>query len=264
MKQITSRDNPLYKSIRKLADSPRERKRTRTCILDGAHLVAAYIDRIGLPNLLIVSESLHGRSQRPGEIRGLLERIPASSHLILSDALFDEIASVENPTGIMAVAEMPVLREPEKLSFAALVEAVQDPGNLGSILRSAAAAGVDVVCLSVGCADAWSPKVLRGAMGAHFVLPIRERCDLAGFAASFEGDVLATSLQAEKSLFETSLEMPLAFVIGNEGAGVSDNLLKLATRRISIPMAGGMESLNVATAAGICFFERVRQKAAGR
>lgn len=264
MKQISSRDNPLYKSIRKLAVSPRERKRTQTCILDGVHLIAAYVDRIGLPNLLVVSESLLGRSRDMREIHGLLEKFPASSQLLLADALFDELATVESPTGIMAVADMPVLREPEKQSFVAMIEVVQDPGNLGSILRSAAAAGVDLACLSVGCADAWSPKVLRGAMGAHFVLPLRERCDLADFAENFDGDVLATSLQADQSLFETSLLAPLAFVIGNEGAGISDDLLRLATRRVSIPMADGMESLNVATAAGICFFEHVRQKAASR
>jgi len=257
VKQIASRDNPLFKSLKKLASSPRERKNSRQCILDGAHLIAAYIDRIGQPERLIVSE----RSLDVPEIRALLERIPASVLLVLADTLFEELATVETPTGIMAVIDLPRLREPDELSFVALIEAVQDPGNLGSILRSAAAAGADLVCLSPACADVWSPKVLRGAMGAHFVLPVREGCDLIEFAASFEGDILATSLQAESSLFETRLEGAVAFAIGNEGAGVSAALLGMATRRISIPMAVGMESLNVATAAGICFFERVRQAA---
>ncbi|MDP2828081.1 MAG: RNA methyltransferase [Sulfuricellaceae bacterium] len=258
MKQISSRDNPLFKSLKKLAVSPRERRNTRKCILDGVHLIAAYIGRIGLPERLVVSAS----SLDVREIYDLLKMAPASSWLILADALFDEIATVETPTGIMAVIDLPTLCDPEELSFVALVEAVQDPGNLGSILRSAAAAGVDLVYLSPSCADVWSPKVLRGAMGAHFVLPVREGCDLVSIAANFRGDVLATSLQADKSLFETSLDGPLAFVIGNEGAGVSGDLLNQATHQIKIPMAGDMESLNVATAAGICFFERVRQQAA--
>ena len=259
---ITSRDNALFKSLRKLAQSGRERKKTGLALLDGEHLIAAYVERIGLPQMLIVSDS----GQQRAEISSLMEHLPAVPLTLMSDTLFQEIAPVESPTGILARVEIPQLPMPEKIRFAVFLEALQDPGNLGSILRSAAAAGAEVAYLSAGCADAWSPRVLRGGMGAQFYLPIREGVDLVGAAESFAGEIVVTSLQAEADLFDLDLAGAVAFVIGNEGAGVSPSLQQAATQRVRIPMPGAMESLNAAAAAAICFFERVRQVsgAAGR
>lgn len=138
------------------------------------------------------------------------------------------------------------------------VEGIHDPGNLGSILRSTAAAGVDHVFLSKDCVFAWSPRVIRAGQGAHFLLSIHEGADLAGLAGNFPGRVVATGLSATTNLFDTDLTGPLALLIGNEGAGLSEELLTVASHRVRIPMPGGMESLNVAAAA-ICLFERVRQ-----
>lgn len=252
---ITSRDNALFKSLRKLAQSGRERKKTGQALLDGEHLIAAYAEQAGSPQMLLVSAS----GQERAEIRSLLAQFPGVPLTLMSDALFREIAPVDSPTGILArvaVAQLPLA---EKIQFAVFLEALQDPGNLGSILRSAAAAGVEAAYLSPGCADAWAPKVLRGGMGAHFHLPIREGVDLVEIARNFAGDVVVTSLQAEKDLFKLDLAGPVAFVIGNEGAGVSPALQRAATQRVRIPMPGAMESLNAAAAAAICFFERVRQ-----
>jgi TrmH family RNA methyltransferase len=151
---------------------------------------------------------------------------------------------------------MPIMQS----RFALLLEDIQDPGNLGSMLRSAAAAGCDAVFLSQGCADAWSPKVLRAAMGGHFVLRIYERQDLPDVAKAFSGTLLATSLQAIHSLYDCDLRGNVAFLIGNEGAGLSADLLNRATQKISIPMPGKVESLNAAAATAICLFEAVRQR----
>lgn len=252
---ITSRDNPLFKSLRKLAQSGRERKKTGLALLDGEHLVMAYLEQVGVPQMLLISAS---GQQRP-EIQALLERMPAVPLTLMSDALFQEIAPVESPTGILARVQIPQLPLNETVKFAVFLEAIQDPGNLGSILRSAAAAGAQAAYLSVACADAWSPKVLRGGMGAHFKLPIREGADLPALARTFAGDVVASSLEANAELFDLDLTGPVAFVIGNEGAGVSSALQAAATRRTRIPMPGDIESLNAAAAAAICFFERVRQ-----
>lgn len=252
---ITSRDNALFKSLRKLARSGRERKKTGQALLDGEHLIAAYVEQIGLPQLLVVSAS----GQERAEIRSLLAQLPSVPLTLMSDALFQEIAPVESPTGILArvaIAQLPLV---EKIQFAVFLETLQDPGNLGSILRSAAAAGAQAAYLSAGCADAWAPRVLRGGMGAHFRLPVREGVDLVDIAGNFAGDVVVTSLQAETDLFELDLTGPVAFVIGNEGAGVSPALQQAATQRVRIPMPGATESLNAAAAAAICFFERVRQ-----
>jgi len=116
------------------------------------------------------------------------------------------------------------------------------------------------VFLSTGCADAWSPKVLRAAMGGHFVLDIHERQDLSGVAKAFTGTLLAASLQASRSLYDCDLRGKVALLIGNEGAGLSDGLLNLATQAITIPMPGKIESLNAAAATAICLFEVVRQR----
>lgn len=252
---ITSRDNALFKSLRKLAQSGRERKRTGQALLDGEHLISAYVAQIGLPQMLLVSDS----GQQRAEIRSLLEQLPTVQQTLMSDSLFQELAPVDSPTGILARVAISQLPMVEKVHFMVFLEALQDPGNLGSILRSAAAAGVQAAYLSTGCADAWSPRVLRGGMGAHFHMPIREGVDLVAVAENFAGDVVVTSLDAEGDLFGLDLTGPVAFVIGNEGAGVSPVLQRAATRRVRIPMPGAMESLNAAAAAAVCFFERVRQ-----
>jgi TrmH family RNA methyltransferase len=144
-----------------------------------------------------------------------------------------------------------------------MLEALQDPGNLGSILRSAAAAGIARVLLSPDSVQAWSPRVLRAGMGAHFMLHIHENVDLLGAARDFGGRVVVTSGRAGRSLFDADLRGAVALVFGNEGAGVSARLAAAAHEAVAIPMPGAAESLNVAAAAAICLFERVRQVSAG-
>ena len=179
----------------------------------------------------------------------------------LDDKLFAELSDLKTPTGILTLIEIPQPAEPVAAAgFALLLEDIQDPGNLGSMLRSAAAAGCDAVILSQDCADAWSPKVLRAAMGGHFVLRIYEQQDLPGVARAFSGTLLATSPQATCSLYDCDLRGNVAFLIGNEGAGLSADLLNLATQKITIPMHGQVESLNAAAATAICLFEAVRQR----
>jgi RNA methyltransferase, TrmH family len=264
MKAITSRDNPFFKQLIKLEKSARQRKTTGLTLLDGVHLISAYNLALGPPQSLIVSESGYEND----EIRCLLAKQGAGTDtdvFVLSDALFREVSPVKTPTGIMALVSIPlssaipVRKSKKSESFCVLLEAMQDPGNLGSILRSAAAAGANNVYLSDGCADAWSPKTLRAAMGAHFLLRINERAELAAVARAFNGKVIATTLQAKISLYQTRLTGPIAFVFGNEGVGLSDTVLRATSEQISIPMPGGTESLNAAAAAAVCFFERVRQ-----
>ena len=144
-----------------------------------------------------------------------------------------------------------------------LLDGVQDPGNVGSILRSTAAAGFRQVLLSADCAQAWSPKTLRAAMGAHFQVEIHEGGDLAGFLAAYHGQAVATALAAPDSLYTAKLDRPLAWVFGSEGLGVRPAVLAATQRQVHIPMPGAMESLNVAAAAAICLFETVRRRRDG-
>jgi len=256
MKTIISRDNPTYKQLKKLAESGRERRKAGLTLLDGVHLVETYAATGGTAEILAVSASGAERA----ECRLLLETVAARERLVLADALFAEISPVETPVGILVMIATPRPQPPPQPEFCLMLEDVQDPGNLGSILRSAAAAGVQAAWLSAGCADAWSPKVLRAGMGAHFAMAIMEGADLQEQLASFRGLSVATSLDADKTLYGLDLTGRVALLVGNEGAGLSAGLLQAATERIRIPMPGKAESLNVAAAAAICFFERVRQK----
>jgi TrmH family RNA methyltransferase len=141
-----------------------------------------------------------------------------------------------------------------------MLEDIQDPGNIGSILRSAAAAAVTEVYLSSGCVHAWSPRVLRAGMGAHFALRIHEGIDLMTLIERYPGTVIAAAGDAVRSVYSVDLRGNVALLFGNEGAGLSPRLRAAAHLQVSIPMPGTTESLNVAAAAAVCLFERVRQQ----
>ncbi|MCB5187836.1 RNA methyltransferase [Methylobacillus caricis] len=255
-KHITSRDNSLFKQLKKLADTARERRKTGQTLLDGVHLVTAYIEHFGMPELLVIAEG-----QSTHEVVGLVQELSDVPTVMFTTLMFAELSPVATPTGILALVKTPELQIPAQPDFLLLLEDIQDPGNLGSMLRSAAAAGVQGVYLSGGCTDAWSPKSLRGGQGAQFVLPLVERADLLDVVARFEGQSLATTLGGE-SLYSLDLTQPTAFVIGNEGAGLSQELIEATRQEVSIPMLGNVESLNAAAATAICLFERSRQKMA--
>ena len=140
-----------------------------------------------------------------------------------------------------------------------LIDAVQDPGNLGSILRTAAAAGIKQVICSDGSVFAWSPKVLRAGMGAHFQLDIIEHADLQQLITASTVPVYATDSHAQKSIYQMNLTQPCGWLFGNEGQGISELLLSCVTERLTIPQQAGVESLNVAAAAAVCLFEQKRQ-----
>ncbi len=254
-KHITSRDNSLFKQLKRLADNARERRKSNETLLDGAHLLNAYIEHIGMPKLLITAEG-----ESTNEVIGLLQNLEDIPTVMFTTLMFAELSPVATPSGILALVDIPQLEIPEQADFVLMLEDIQDPGNLGSILRSAAAAGVQGVYLSPGCTDAWSPKALRGGQGAQFVLPLVERAPLVETVQAFDGQVLATTLQGE-SLYELDLKQPTAFIIGNEGAGLGQALVAAASHEVRIPMAGQVESLNAAAATAVCLFEASRQKA---
>ena len=254
MKHIASKDNALFKMLSRIESSARERREQGRTVLDGIHLLEACISAGFKPESVVVRES----SLDAPAIAPLLQDGDVVS---MSDTLFDRISPVKNPTGILALISIPLHELPEQPEFCIFLEEIQDPGNLGAILRSAAAAGATDAFLSRGCADPWSPKVLRAGMGAHFSIRIHADSDLANLVRNFHGNAIALSLDADISLFDLDLKGKTGFVIGNEGAGISREILDLAAVRARIPMPGRIESLNAAQAASICFFERVRQMA---
>ncbi|MGH8661739.1 MAG: TrmH family RNA methyltransferase [Burkholderiales bacterium] len=256
MKQISSAANPRYQALRKLVQSSQERRRTGLSVLDGVHLAAAYREHRGLPRSIAVSRS----GLANPEVRGLLEKMRGVEILALNDSMFGTLSSVATPTGILAIVETPrPPGAPRGVDACVMLEDLQDPGNLGSVLRSCAASGVRHVLLSKGSVQAWSPRVLRAGMGAHFALSIHEQADLVAAAREFEGTRVATQPLAPRAVFDADLKGRVAFMFGNEGSGLSARLLEAADAVVSIPMPGRAESLNVAAAAAVCLFERVRQ-----
>ncbi len=256
MKQITSRDNAQFKHLLKLAQSSRERKKSQQTLIEGTHLAQTYREAIGLPQALIVSKS----GTENAEINALINQCESLAPIVLSDAMFHELSTLDAPVGIAALIETPAQKQvPAAMESCVVLEDIQDPGNLGSILRSAEAAAIKHVVLSKGCVFAWSPRVIRAAMGAHFLLEIYEQQDLFAVLGQFRGRKIATALRAKKSLYEADLRGSIAFLIGNEGNGLSPQLLAIAEEVVTIPMPGKMESLNAAAAVAICLFERVRQ-----
>jgi TrmH family RNA methyltransferase len=258
MKTVSSRDNPFYKELKALATSSQARRKAGRSLLDGVHLCQSWLDLKGLPAHCVVSEDALANP----EVAGIVGRVEAERGPVtaLPEGLFGAISQVEHGVNIVFVIDTPMPQAPAVLAESAvLLDGVQDPGNVGSILRSAGAAGIRQVWCSPGTAFCWSPKVLRAAMGAHFVLEIYENADLAALVRDAKVPVLATSGYAAECLYDVELAGPVAWVLGHEGQGVSDTLLNLASRRVAVPHAGQVESLNVAACAAVCFFEQLRQ-----
>lgn len=262
MKKITSRDNATFKQLRLLAESSRERRKQGMTVLDGIHLVSAWIECFGPPALLAVSEN----GAQHAEIRDFLVAHPQTVPCVFGETLFRELSPVTSPTGILALISIPHQPVPATITGSCvLLEAIQDAGNLGSILRSSVAAGITDIFLGQGCAQAWSPRVLRAAMGAHFSLRVHEHAVLGQIIEAFDGISISTRLNAKDSIFEIDLTGRVAWIFGNEGSGLTAESASLATHAARIPMPGKAESLNVAAASSICLFEEVRQKmAAGK
>jgi TrmH family RNA methyltransferase len=259
LKSVASRDNAAYKALARLAASGSQRRREGVSLLDGAHLLGAFLDSGRKPQAV----ALNAAGLGDPEIASLVERSAPARVTLLADALFKSLSSVDSPTGVIACVKTPAPVEvAADASLVLFLENIQDPGNVGTLLRSAAAAGAGHVLLSPTCAFAWSPKVLRAGMGAHFAVNIVEGADAAAFLARYRGNTVALAGEARSSLYDLDLKGPTAFLIGNEGAGLSGDLRRAARVQARIPMPGRVESLNAGTAGSLCLFEAVRQRSA--
>lgn len=252
---ISSRDNPIFKRLKKLAESSRARRDARMTLLDGEHLLAAYLDAGGTPQTLVRAASFDS-----GGLAPFARRCPQVRTIVLTDALFSELAPVATPSGILAEAAWLSPPASGEVPLVIVLEDIQDPGNLGAMLRSGAAAGATLAVLSKGCHDAWSPKALRGGQGAQFVLPIQYGVDLGAWLRGFSGRSVALALEASQDLYSHDCTAPTALVVGNEGAGLSVATLQAVGSRVRIPMPGRIESLNASAALAVALFEAVRQR----
>jgi TrmH family RNA methyltransferase len=255
MSVLRSRDNPRVRRWHALSHDGRARRHERCALLEGAHLIGAYLDSGARPRALLVSES--GRQKT--EIAALVQRAGIAP-VTLPDALFRWLGDAASPAGLAAEIEIPaVAASPPATGDCVFMERIQDAGNVGAILRSAAAFGVRHAVLSRGCADPWSPKALRAAMGGHFSLRISEAEDLPAVLGRFRGTLICTVARGGRPLAELELAGDAGWIFGAEGQGVSEQVASLAAVHATIPLAPDAESLNVAAAAAICFYERSRR-----
>lgn len=224
-------------------------------VLDGEHLLAAYLDAGGQPHTLVRAASFDA-----GRFNRLAARCSHAKVVVLPDALFAELAPVATPTGMIAEAAWLSPPAIDTTPLVIVLEDIQDPGNLGSMLRSGAAAGATLAVLSKGCHDPWSPKALRGGQGAQFVLPLQSGVDLSAWLAGFDGQSVALTLSDENRFYALDLTGSLALIVGNEGAGVSEAVRQAAGVQAQIPMRGKVESLNASAALAVAVFEAMRQR----
>ena len=244
--RITSRDNPLIKELRKLSqDNTAYRKQGRIW-LEGDHLCRAALAKGLKPAIALFTESFWPQAQSEW-VRAAIKNI------VIPDALLPEISGLESPARMAFVLDLPVAAALLPGAACVILDRVQDAGNVGSILRSAAAFGFGQIIALKGTAALWSPKVLRAGMGAHFALRLVEGVDPVALD-ELETPMLVTSSHQGRFLHEQKLPQPCAWVMGHEGQGVSDDLMARASLKVRIAQPGGEESLNVAAAAAICLY----------
>lgn len=254
---ITSSQNPKIKLVRALLGRAKDRRDAGAFVVEGVRLVEeADVRRsVWKFRFALYDSSLNARGS------SLVEQLLAREIEVeeVSEQLMRSLSDTETPQGILAVIELTQLPIPNALDFVLIPDQIRDPGNLGTLLRTAAAAGVQAVFLPPETTDAFAPKVVRSGMGAHFRLPIqsmkwekirREIDGLQVYLADMDGG----------SCWEADLRGPLALIVGSEAEGASEEARELATQKVSIPMAGNVESLNAGVAGSVLMFEVVRQR----
>ena len=265
---ITSKENPLFKEIRLLQATGSKGQKARLArgqvLLEGIHLVQTWVGDPAL-RILLTSELGLKNIEISQAVYEHLEICPDSKVFQLDSALWDLLSDLVNAPHIAGLLDLPksCLTPPQSIATLAgdvlILDRIQDAGNVGSILRSAAAAGFTQVVALTGCAHLWSSKVLRAGMGAHQLLDLYEGWSNQQVLSAVTAPLLAAVAGAEQELYSLKKELlhPVAWVMGSEGQGVSEDLIAQA-KGVSIPIDPRVESLNVSTAAAICLFETMR------
>jgi TrmH family RNA methyltransferase len=260
---IESQSNPHVKHIRSLAADRKDRRRERLFVLEGVRLVADMLEHGAELTLVLYTPEQLDQTSAGQELRVRLEHLP-QAYPATSQVLGAASGTV-HPQGVVALASWPQV-EPGRPGIILVLDAIQDPGNMGTLLRSAEAVGVAEVLCTAGTVDVYSPKVVRAAMGAHMRLAIVQDLawDETAERLSFVDHVYAAEAEASMPYYAADWRQPSALLIGNEAHGLSEDARVLAHIPISIPMRGQSESLNAAVAGSVILFEALRQRTRGR
>jgi TrmH family RNA methyltransferase len=258
---LTSLQNPLVKQLRKLQQT-KERHRQGQALLEGTHLMEEAC-HLTLP-LEIVCCTERWQERYPllwHQLSSLAERVE-----VVSEPILEAIATTVHPDGVVATIQRDRLFRPLQattFTMGVALESIQDPGNLGTMIRTAAAVGVDALWLSQDCVDPDHPKVLRASAGQWFRLPMTIQADLPAHLTTLKQQgmqIVATLPEASQSYWEVDFTQPTVIVVGNEGAGLSPTLEAIASMQVHIPQESGVESLNVAIATALILYETRRQR----
>lgn len=254
---IESKENSFLKNIKKLKEK-KFRSKEGKFLLEGLRLVEEAIKAKALVENIIIDEKVKDKIL----IEDFIEDYDEKKIIIMNSSLFSQITQTENPQGIIALVKHSKKTVELYGNFYVVCDKVQDPGNLGTIIRTSHAAGVDGIILTKGSADIYNDKTLRSTMGSIFYVPVFYDDEDFTIIKSLQNkgfNLVVTSLQESKNFFDEDLRGKTMVTVGNEGNGVSDELMNLADKKVKIPMPGGAESLNVAIATSIILFEKVRQ-----
>ncbi len=252
---LESKDNAKIKHLRGLIELNSARKKHQQTVLEGTHLCLAWLQQQKKIFSLFTTEQALENS----ELQQVFE-LHQGHIFVISDVLYKDLSTLGTTLPCLAIIDLP--QNPAQIDFTQdtlILENVQDPGNVGTLLRSAAAANIKQVICTQGSASLWSPRVLRAGMGAHFSLVCFENIQLEDILPQFKIPVFVTSSHRSTSLYSKDLTQACVWILGNEGQGASNYALEHA-EAVAIPQPGGQESLNVAIAGSICFFEMVRQR----
>ena len=254
---ITSNHNPKIKLVRALLNRARDRREADAFVVEGVRLVEETVNSNWPMRFVLFDESLSERGK--SKVESLMSQGVDVEKV--STSVMKAMSKTETPQGILAVLNEFQLSIPESPNFILIPDQIRDPGNLGTLLRSAAATGVQAVLVPPETTDAFAPKVLRSGMGAHFKLPIYSMSwdEIKRFCESANQRIYLADMDGQ-SCWEVDLRQPVALVIGSEAEGASESARRLAHQKISIPMSGEMESLNAGVAGSVLMFEVVTQR----
>jgi len=252
---ITSTQNAKLKLVRSLMSRPKERHEAQAFVAEGVRLVEEALAADWPIRFVLCSTSLNERGQT------LIKKAEAKNIEVeqVSDTLLNSISETENSQGILAILNSSQLPIPHSPDFVLIADQIRDPGNLGTLLRTAAAAGVQAALLPPETTDPFAPKVLRAGMGAHFRLPIHCLTWEEIRAATKSLEVYLADMQGSPC-WQADFRPPLAIIVGGEAEGATEEACRLAEMTVSIPMPGKAESLNAGVAGAILMFEVVRQR----
>ncbi|MDN3399507.1 RNA methyltransferase [Psychrobacter sp. APC 3426] len=253
---ITSDKNTTVKLVKSLLTQARQRKKQGQTVIEGVHLIDAAL-RSDYPfSQILLAESAHNHP----EVLQVLTRLPTYTPILtLSDSLYESIRSLGTGIDIMAIINIPAPTLTTVNEDCLILNDVQDSGNVGTLLRTAAAIGIRNILCTAGTAQAWSPKTLRAGMGAQFALTIYEGLVVQDILDYVQTPLFATSSHTDTVIYQHDLKKPIAWIMGHEGQGVCDELMQCATP-IALPQPNGQESLNVAIAGSLCLYETLRQR----